>query len=148
MLRKTATILECSRVFSLPMTICSWLVVFVFSAINSGNIGYGLVAFIGLVFAHLGANLVDDYFDYKFLIRKVGFNRQEYLKNSQKTKCRYLVSGVMSESKVLLTSATYFSIALFLGVFLYFKCGVGVLYFGLAGALIALLYPFMSRICL
>ena len=148
MLRQAVFIMECSRIFSLPMTFFSWLVIFVYSISESGNVLYGLTAFIGLAFAHLGTNLLDDYFDYKSLIKRVDFDKTEYLKNSQKTKCRYLISGVMSESKVLLTSAIYFSVALFFGLFLYLKCGVGVLYFGLIGALIALLYPFMSRICL
>jgi len=148
MLRKTFTILECSRIFSLPMTFFSWLVVFVFSAINSGNVMYGVLALIGLVFAHLATNLLDDYFDYKFLIKKVGFNKQEYLKNSQKTKCRYLIMGVMTESQLLGTIAVYLAIAFLCGLFLFFKCGIGVLYFALAGGLIVLIYPFMSRICL
>ena len=88
MLKKTITILECSRIFSLPMTIMSWLVVFTYSAINMGNLKYGLIALVGLCFAHLGTNLIDDYFDYKYLIKMVDFDKKEYLKISQKTKCR------------------------------------------------------------
>ena len=60
MLNLISTILECSRVFSLPMTIMSWLVVFTYSAFVSGNIKYGLIAFIGVCFAHLAANILDD----------------------------------------------------------------------------------------
>ena len=96
MLKQTITILECSRFFSLPMTILSWLIIYTYSAIDSGNLFYGIIALIGLCFAHLGTNLVDDFFDYKFLIKQVGFNKAEYLKNSQKTKCRYLINGVIS----------------------------------------------------
>ena len=44
------------------MTIMSWLVVFTYSAFVSGNIKYGLIAFIGVCFAHLAANILDDYF--------------------------------------------------------------------------------------
>ena len=65
MLKKTILILECSRIFSLPMSILSWLVVFTYSIIDSGNVFYGLLALIGISFAHLGTNLLDDYFDYK-----------------------------------------------------------------------------------
>lgn len=148
MLKKAITILECSRIFSLPMTIFSWLVIFVFSVINSGKVLYGLIAFLGLCFAHLATNLIDDYCDYKLLIKRVDFDKAEYLKHSQKTKCRYLISGMMSEQKVLMTIAIYGIIAVLIGLFFYLKCGVGVLYFALVGAVIAIIYPFASRFCL
>ena len=148
MLNKTATIMECSRVFSLPMTVMSWLVIFVFSMTVSGNVWYGILAFAGLCFAHLGTNIIDDYIDYKSLIKQVDFDKAEYLKNSQKTKCRYLINGTMSESEVLILCASYFGIAALIGLFLFFKCGIGVLYFALIGALIGILYPILSRICL
>lgn len=148
MLKQAVMIMECSRIFSLPMTIFSWLVIFVFSLINSGNPYYGLVAFVGLAFAHLGTNMLDDYFDYKSLIKRVDFDKTEYLKCSQKTKCRYLISGQMKESELLGWTSFHFIIATICGLFLFIKCGIGVLYFALAGAIIALIYPFASRICL
>ena len=145
MLNLISTILECSRVFSLPMTIMSWFVVFTYSAFVSGNIKYGLIAFIGVCFAHLAANILDDYFDYKSLIRQVNFDKKEYLKNSQKTKCRYLVSGRVKPIEILELAGLYLLIALILGVFLYLKCGAGVIYFALTGGIITLLYSFLSR---
>ena len=72
-MKNVATIMECSRIFSLPMTIQSWLVIFVFSLIDSGNILYGILALLGICFAHLGANIFDDYIDYKSLIKQVNF---------------------------------------------------------------------------
>lgn len=148
MFKQAINILECSRVFSLPMTILSWLVVFVYSLIDSGNLLYGIVSLIGLAFAHLGTNVLDDYFDYKSLIKQVNFDKEEYLKNSQKTKCRYLINGVLKEGDVLLVASAHFFIALLCGCFLYFKCGIGVVYFALAGAIIAALYSIVSRFCL
>lgn len=148
MLREAIFIMECSRIFSLPMTFFSWLVIFVYSMSENGNVLFGLIALVGLAFAHLGTNLLDDYFDYKSLIKRVDFDKAEYLKNSQKTKCRYLISGAMKESQLFFISATYFAVALFIGLFLYLKCGTGVLYFALVGAIISILYPFLSRICL
>ena len=148
MLERIITILLCSRVFSSPMTILSWLVIFVYSLIDSGNAFYGILALIGLCAAHFGTNLLDDYFDYKALIKQVNFNKEEYLKNSQKTKCRYLINGYMKEIDLLMLTAGYLLVALIIGFFLYLKCGVGIIYFGVIGGLITLLYPFASRICL
>lgn len=148
MLEKTAIIMECSRVFSLPMTIMSWLVIFVFALTGSGNVWYGLLAFLGICLAHMGTNVIDDYIDYKSLIKRVDFDKSEYLKNSQKTKCRYLINGVMKESDILILSAVYFVMAALIGLILFIKCGAGVLYFALIGGIIGVLYPFLSRICL
>ena len=146
MMNKIFTILECSRVFSLPMTVLSWLVVFVYSLSESGNIWYGLLAFIGICFAHLGANILDDYFDYKSLIKQVNFDKTEYIKNSQKTKCRYLISGVLSEATVLKIAFTYIGIAVLTGIFFFFKCGMPVVYFAVSAGIIILIYSFMSKI--
>ena len=128
------------------MTIMSWLVVFTYSAMGGGNAYYGLLALVGISLAHLGTNILDDYFDYKSLISQVGFDKKEYLKNSQKTKCRYLISGLMREQDVLIISAAYFFLAFLIGIFFYLKCGIGVLYFALAGGIIAVLYSFLSKI--
>lgn len=146
MLRKLPFILECSRIFSLPMTIMSWLVVFTYSLTVAGNKLYGLVALLGVCLVHLAANVLDDYFDYKTLIRQVNFDKNEYLKNSQKTKCRYLISGIIKENDMLSWTFIYLFIAGLIGVFFFFKCGVGVLYFATIGGLIALLYSFLSKI--
>ena len=145
---KLIKILEYSRYFSLPMAVLYWLVIFVYSISDSGNIWYGLLTLPGICFVHLGTNLLDDFIDYKYLMKRVNFDKDEYLINSQKTKCRYLINGLMSESELLYTAGVFFAAALVIGLFLYLKCGIGILYFALAGALTAILYPLASRICL
>lgn len=144
-LNKLSTLFECSRIFSLPMTIMSWLVIFSYSTLVSGNSKYGLLALLAVSLVHLATNLLDDYFDYKSLIKQVHFDKKEYLKNSQKTKCRYLISGRVKEKDILIFSVIYLSIAALIGVFFYFKCGVGVIYYALIGGVIALLYSFLSK---
>ena len=146
MLNKISSIIECTRIYSLPMSIMSWLVIFTFSVLKSGNILYGIIALIGICFAHMGTNVLDDYLDYKSLIKQVDFNKSEYLKNTQKTKCRYIISGCMTEKEVLKLALVYFVIAGILGLFLFLKCGYGVLYFALAGGISAILYSTLSRI--
>ncbi|MBE7703329.1 MAG: prenyltransferase [Cyanobacteria bacterium SIG28] len=148
MLQKTLKLLYYSRAFSLPMSILSWMVVFTFGVVNSGNILYGIIALLGICLAHLGTNVLDDYLDYKSLIKQVDFNKEEYLKQSQKTKCRYIINGMVTEKKVLLIALKYFLLAFICGLFLFIKCGIGVFYFAMAGGLIALLYSPASRICL
>lgn len=146
MINKVVTLMECSRIFSLPMTILSWLVVFTYSVIHSGNPWYGILCLFAICLVHLGANILDDFFDYKSLIRQVDFDKMEYLKNTQKTKCRYLVSGLLTEKQVLELAGVYFFIAGIIGLFFYIKCGEPVLKFALAGGVIAVLYSLLSRI--
>ena len=148
MFNKILKILEYSRYFSLPMTIMSWLIVFVYAALNSGNIKYGLIALAGICFVHLGTNLLDDYFDYKYLMKQLDFNKTAYLENTQKTKCRYLISGLISEFQLFEILSVFFALGLLCGLYLFLKCGVGILWFALLGGLIALIYPLASRICL
>ena len=146
MLNKMTTVLECSRIFSLPMTIMSWLIIFTYSVLVAGNALYGFLALIGICFAHLAANVFDDYFDYKTLIRQVDFNKKEYLKNSQKTKCRYIISGLVRPKEIFVLAFIYLFIAILTGAFLFIKCGIGVLYYAIIGGIIVLLYSFLSKI--
>ena len=143
---KIITLMECSRIFSLPMTILSWLVVFTYSFMQSGNFWYGILCLIGICLVHLGTNILDDFFDYKSLIKQVDFDKTEYLKNTQKTKCRYLVSGLLNETQILELAGVYFFIAGLIGLFFYIKCGTPVLKFALAGGVIAVLYSLLSKI--
>ena len=147
-MRKLFKILEASRIFSLPMSIFSWLIIFVYSLNNSGKILYGLAALVGICLVHLAANLADDLIDYKYLIKKVDFDKEEYLKNSQKTKCRYIISGFFKESELLHIIFTYLGLAFIIGFILFLKCGTGVLYYMIAGGFLSLIYPLFSRICL
>ena len=148
MIEKTRRLLEYSRFFSLPMTIMSWLVIFVFSIFDNGNILYGFISLTGLCFAHLGTNLLDDYFDYKSLIKQVGFDKQEYLKHSQKTKCRYIINGMMKDYQILLLSSIYFFMAILCGIFLYIKVGNLIAIFAGIGAIIGISYSLFSKICM
>ena len=128
------------------MTVMSWFVIFTFGILGSGNVLYGILALIGISFAHLGTNVLDDFFDYKHLIKQVDFDKKDYLKNSQKTKCRYLVSGMMSEFDILSIILTYLGIACLIGLFFFIKCGMPVVYFACSAGLIGILYSSISFI--
>lgn len=146
MLNRIIAFMKCSRIFTLPMTIMSWLVIFTYSSLVAGHTRYGLLALIGVCFAHLATNLLDDYFDYKSLIKQVNFDKQAYVKNSQKTKCRYLITGLITVQDILLLSLLYLSIAGVIGLIFFVKCGIGVLYFALIGAFIVITYSFLSKV--
>lgn len=127
--------LKNSRLFSLPMTLLSWLVIFVYSLKFSGDILNGLVALVGISCAHLATNLFDDYVDYKKLPE-----------NSQKCKCAYIKEGKADLNDVLRVVIIYCSIALLTGAFLFCRTGIPVLFLAAAGGAITLLYAKLSQI--
>ena len=125
--------LKNSRLFSLPMTVLSWLVIFVYSF--DGNKLNGIAALFGIAFAHLATNLFDDYMDYKDLDEQ----------NCQKCKCAYIKEGKATISDVLRVVIIYFSIACSVGLFLFLRCGFTVVWLAVIGGLISLFYAKLSK---
>lgn len=126
--------LKNSRIFSLPMAILSWLVIFIYALKNGGNILNGIVALIGISFAQLATNLFDDYIDYKNLPP-----------NSQQAKCSYIKEGKATLKDVLKVVIFYLSISCLTGLFLLFRCGLSVIWLALIGGIIVLLYSKLSQ---
>lgn len=136
--------LKAARVHTMPMSFMSWLVVFCISFKHGGNIFLGLLALIGVMLAHLGVNLTDDYFDYK---REVGTIKSSDEKKSikmQKGKCAYLINGETTIDKVLLVCFIYFGLASLIGAFLLFTCGWQVLVIAAIAAILCISYPFLT----
>lgn len=125
--------LKNSRIFSLPMAILSWLVIFVYS-LKNGNILNGIVALIGISCAQLATNLFDDYMDYKNLPP-----------NSQQAKCSYIKEGKATLTDVLKIVIIYLSISCLTGLFLFFRCGLPVVGLAIIGGIITVLYSKMSQ---
>lgn len=134
MIKKILFWLENSRIFSLPMTLLSWLVIFVYSLKLGGNVLNGIVALIGISCAHLATNLFDDYVDYKKLTD-----------NSQKCKCAYIKEGKATLKDVLFIVIIYCAIASCTGLFLLLRCGFPVVVLGLIGGIITLVYAKLSQ---
>ncbi len=134
MIKKILFWLENSRIFSLPMTLLSWLVIFVYSFKEGGNILNGIVALIGITFAHLATNLFDDYIDYKKLTE-----------NSQKCKCAYIKEGKATLKDVLNVVLIYCTFACLAGFFLFIRCGLPVIVLAFIGGIITLIYAKLSQ---
>lgn len=136
--------LKAARVHTMPMSFMSWLVPFIVSAKHGGNILYGLLALIGIMLAHLGVNLIDDYFDYK---REVGTIKSSDEKKSikmQKGKCAYLISGQTTIDKVLSVVCVYFGLAALIGLFFLIVSSWKILMIATIAGLLCLLYPFLT----
>lgn len=126
--------LKNSRLFSLPMTLLSWLIIFVYSLKLGGNVLNGILALVGISFAHLATNLFDDYVDYKNLPE-----------NSQKCKCAYIKDGSATISDVLKVVLIYLVIAAGMGFVLFLRCGFPVIFLAIIGGIITLIYAKLSQ---
>lgn len=126
--------LKNSRLFSLPMTFLSWLVIFVYSLKLGGNVLNGVLALVGISFAHLATNLFDDYVDYKNLPE-----------NSQKCKCAYIKDGSAMISDVFKVVLIYLVIAAGMGFVLFLRCGFPVIILAIIGGIITLFYAKLSQ---
>ena len=136
-----------ARGYSLPMSVFSWSVPFIFGTVDGGKISYGILALIGILFAHLGVNLFDDFADFLIAKRKVK-SQSDYSKILQKGKCSYLFDGSLTILQLLLLIIVCFTLALIIGVFLTLKTGIIVVYVMLTTAILGCLYPFLTYIAL
>lgn len=127
---------EVSRGYTLLMSVCPWLVAFVYCLKNGGNIFYGIISLIGLVCAHLGTNVFDDYIDHISGVPK------------QKCKTAYLDEKRTTINKILILAIIYFSIAAIIGFFFTFKFGLPIVVLVGLGGGICLLYPKLNFVCL
>lgn len=134
MIEKICFWLKNSRIFSLPMAVLSWAVIFVYSLKNGGNMVNGLIALVGISCGQLATNLFDDYVDYKNLTN-----------NSQQCKCAYIKEGYASLKDVLRVVIIYLTIAFITGFYLFLKCGFPVVILAFIGGIITLLYSKMSQ---
>ena len=146
MLKKIKFWLECSRWYALPMSIFSWFIVFSYALQNDGNVLYGFIALIGICFAHLGTNLLDDFCDFHTLEKRIDENNNIELPNTQRGKCRYIIEKKVKLSEVLTVVGIYTLFALLVGVFFCFAVDKSVSIFILIGAIIVLFYSVLSNL--
>ena len=145
MLNKVTTILEYSRILSLPVTFVCWMVIFMYSALVAGHIWYGILGLICVSAMHLAINILSNYFDYKDLTQNDEFDREEYLRIKD-NKHRFLVSGFVKSGDLLWMAFAHIFVALAIGVFFYLKCSKVVLNIALIGFILSLLTIFSSKI--
>lgn len=133
--------LDCSRAFALPMTVMSWLVVFLWGVKDHGDIFNGILALLGIVLAHLATNLIDDYCDYKILCQD-----EKYIKTAQKCKCAHIFEGRVTLPEMLRMIILYCLLAAIIGLILTFKAGLPVIWLALIGAGVTLFYQKCSLV--
>lgn len=132
-----------ARGYSIPISVMSWAVPFIFGLTDKGSLLNGILAFIGIVLVHLGANLFDDVIDYYSEKRKIAKGLASSF-NVQKPKCKYIIDGKATHLQTLWVTLGLFSIASAIGLYLTYTCGWPVLAIAVATAILTLLYPVLT----
>jgi len=132
--------LNCARVYTLPITVLSWIVVFVYSLKHGGNAIFGILSFIGISLVHMATNLIDDYFDYRVLV-----NNEKCQKQTKGFKCAYLKNNQATVAELRNVIIFFLMAAAVIGLFLFFAAGKSVALLAFLGLIIALTYPKLSQ---
>ena len=113
--------LNASRAYTVPISLLNWIVIFVYSLKLNGNAILGIIALFGVILVHLATNLIDDYFDYKILIKD-----EKYINSAQNCKCKYLKDNLATQKDLLVTIIIFLALAGIIGLFLFIKSGIYV----------------------
>ena len=99
-----------------------------------------LFAVLGVMFGHLGINLLDDYFDYK--VKDTSFRSQLTHQGirARIAKCSYLTSGETTVHHLFVACIVFCSISLLCGLIIFFERGMPILYLALVTAVLGYSY--------
>jgi 1,4-dihydroxy-2-naphthoate octaprenyltransferase len=109
-----------------------------------GNVNFswklGLLAIVGVAFAHLSLNLFDDYFDYK--VKKSDFRDRMAHKGirARIAKCDYLTSGQATVRQLLATCLLMGGISLFIGSIIFYFRGINIIFITATTAILSISY--------
>lgn len=101
------------------------------------NLKYALVAVIGVLFAHLSVNLLDDYFDFK----SGSVEKRNQLEGAIRSgKCKYIFDGKSTPMQLFFAAAIFGVLAILTGLYLFLHRGMPVLIIALMAAVLGFFY--------
>ncbi len=143
--KKLSIILVICRAYSLPISVMSWVVPFIFGCLHNGNIKNGIIALIGIISLHLASNLFDDIVDYKKARSLIDKGIIDNF-NFQKGKCAYIINGTFKIKWLYLLDFLLFLFSLCIAVFFINTTGFNLLYIIIPTAILCLLYPILGSL--
>lgn len=132
-----------TRPWSLPASIMPALVTISFVFLNRTSLTQSIeidwiaavLALIGAAIFHLSGNLISDYFDFKH-----GVDSHENIGQTNLT----IVDGIIPAKTILRLGIILMTIGSLIGIYLVVRCGLPVLYIGIAGTLLTIFYFFLK----
>lgn len=130
--------LQCTRAYALPMSITAWIIPFSLGVFRDGKIIYGILALLGIICAHLGANLFDDIVDYKCFLKN---KKENDAINLKKGKCKLFLEDKLKLSTAYKVSALLFLTAIVIGLFFVYVYKLPILILMALTGVLCLIYP-------
>ena len=141
MIKKTTFWLHNARFVSLPQSLLPALLALCMTIqTNTFSTTLSLCAFASILFLHLAANLVDDYFDYKKNKNIIDLQNNPSKSPIRKGKCNYLISGQTDEKTLLKVILLLFGISLIFGITIFIYRGIIILYYILITGFLCISY--------
>ena len=131
------------RAYSLPVSIISWLVPFIFGCFQNGDIKYGILSLIGIITLHMATNLFDDAIDYTREKQKIDKGLKKDF-NFQKGKCACIFEGKLTLHQYYIVSFILFLISGIIAIYFIFLYGTNLLYIIIPSAILCTLYPLLG----
>ncbi len=131
------------RGYSIPISIMSCIVPFVYAFFDDGNILYGIAAMVGVVLLHLATNLFDDIIDYIREKREIDLGLKNDF-NFQSGKCILIRNGTFLLKDACIICSLLFFICFLIGLYFIIASGLNLLYVVIPTILICLLYPLLG----
>lgn len=133
--------LKNARTIALPQSLLpAGLAVCMASQKDSFSVLIALPAVLGVMAAHLGINLFDDYFDYKVKKTDYRMKLEHQGMRARIAKCTYLTSGEATLKQLLTACITFGAIALAFGMVVYPFRGPTILLFAAITGIIGVSY--------
>lgn len=132
-----------TRPWSLPASIMPALVTISYIFLNKTSLSQTVeidwvatvIALFGAAIFHLSGNLISDYFDFKH-----GVDSHDNIGQTNLT----IVDGIIPAKTILRFGIILMAIGIAIGLYLVVRCGLPVLYIGIAGMLLTIFYFFMK----
>jgi 1,4-dihydroxy-2-naphthoate octaprenyltransferase len=140
MIKKIIFWLNNARLYTLPITVITWIVAFLYCIKSNGNIYNGILALLGISLVHLATNLIDDYVDFNVLK-----NNKECQQKTKSFKCAYLQNNSATIEELKNAIIIFLLLAAIIGGYFFFTVGFYVAILAIIALLIALLYPKLSQ---
>ena len=130
-----------ARNTALPQSLLAAILAFCMAS-QSPNFSWilGLIAVLGVICAHLGINLLDDYFDYQYKETSYRERMTHQGFRARIAKCDYLTSGQATLHQLRIACLVFCLLALICGVVIFLHCGKIILWFMLATLLLGFFY--------
>lgn len=142
-IKKIRVWLYALRAYSLPISIMSWFVPFLFALMSEGSIKYGIIALIGIIFLHLATNIFDDAIDYTREKKEIDKgNKKEF--NFQKNKCASIFSGEISLKQHYIAAFFLYLFSLIIAIYFIGIYGIKLLHILIPSAFLCLFYPILG----